>query len=38
LLGFFARPIAATLGVMTVVIWIFMLWRGLKRPVIAEAT
>ncbi len=38
LLGFFARPIAATLGVMTVVIWVFMLWRGLKRPVIAEAT
>ena len=36
LLGFFARPIAATLGIVTVLVWILMLWRGLKRPVIAE--
>lgn len=36
LLGFFERPIAAVLGVVTVLVWILMLWRGLKRPVIAE--
>lgn len=27
---FFERPIAATLGVMTVLIWSAMLWRGIK--------
>lgn len=36
LLGFFARPIAATLGIMTVALWGLMLWRGMKRPVLAE--
>jgi TctA family transporter len=30
-LAFFARPIAATLGVLTLVIWAMMLWRGLRR-------
>ena len=36
LFGFFNRPIATTLGVMTVMVWGLMLWRGLRRPVIAE--
>jgi TctA family transporter len=31
LLGFFSRPIAATLGVMTILLWIVLLWR-LRRP------
>jgi TctA family transporter len=35
LLGFFSRPIAATLGVMTLVTWVWMLAvqiRGKKLP------
>jgi TctA family transporter len=34
LLAFFFRPIAATLGVMTISLWIFMIWRGTaaRRP------
>lgn len=31
LIGFFNRPIAATLGVMTLSLWAFMLWR-MSRP------
>lgn len=42
LLGFFARPIAGTLGVATLAIWGVMLWRGLsagmKRRVPGAAT
>ncbi|MGL5138703.1 MAG: tripartite tricarboxylate transporter permease, partial [Beijerinckiaceae bacterium] len=30
-LGFFARPIAATLGVLTIAVWALMLWN--RRPV-----
>ena len=30
LIGFFSRPIAATLGVMTLALWAFMLWVRLK--------
>jgi len=39
LLGFFERPIAATLGVMTALLWAAMLWRAWrgKPPVIAAA-
>jgi TctA family transporter len=29
-LGFFARPIAATLGIMTIALWLFMLTRNLR--------
>ncbi|MEZ5842741.1 MAG: tripartite tricarboxylate transporter permease [Hyphomicrobiaceae bacterium] len=29
LLGFFSRPIAATLGVLTLALWVFMIWRNL---------
>lgn len=36
LIGFFERPIAATLGVITILIWGLMLWRGLKKPALAE--
>lgn len=34
-MGFFSRPIAATLGVLTIVVWAWMLWaqRGKKRVV-----
>lgn len=35
-LAFFARPIAGTLGVITIVLWAFMIWRGLNRPVVVE--
>jgi TctA family transporter len=37
LLGFFARPIAATLAVLTLALWAFMLWRNLgpRRPAAA---
>jgi TctA family transporter len=35
-LAFFARPIAGTLGVITIALWAFMIWRGLNRPVVAE--
>ena len=28
LLGFFYRPIAATLGVLTLAVWAYMLWRS----------
>jgi TctA family transporter len=31
LLGFFSRPIAATLGLMTIVLWVYMLWRNATR-------
>src|SRR5690606_34732963 len=31
LLGFFSRPIAATLGVMTLALWAYMLARNLRR-------
>jgi putative tricarboxylic transport membrane protein len=35
-LGFFARPIAATLGVLTIAVWAIMLWNrrpaALRRP------
>ncbi len=37
LLGFFERPIAAVLGLATVLIWAVMLWRGLTRPTVAVA-
>jgi putative tricarboxylic transport membrane protein len=30
LIGFFSRPIAATLGIMTIGLWIVMLWRWQK--------
>jgi TctA family transporter len=30
LLGFFARPIAATLGAMTIAVWAWMLWAQLR--------
>jgi TctA family transporter len=33
LIVFFERPIAATLGVVTLLIWGMMLWRGVRgRP------
>jgi TctA family transporter len=35
-LAFFARPIAGTLGVITLLLWAFMIWRGLNRPVVVE--
>jgi putative tricarboxylic transport membrane protein len=35
-LGFFERPIAGVLGVVTILIWAFMLWRGMKKPALAE--
>ncbi len=35
-LGFFERPIAGVLGAMTVLIWVMMLWRGMKKPALAE--
>ncbi len=39
LIVFFARPIAATLGVTTVLIWGAMLWRGIKgKPASLSAT
>ena len=31
LVGFFARPIAAVLGAMTLALWVFMLWRNIGR-------
>jgi TctA family transporter len=38
LLGFFARPIAATLGVLTLAVWAYMLWRSWgARPQAAAA-
>jgi TctA family transporter len=40
LIAFFYRPIAATLGVVTLVVWALMLWRGVQfamRPVRAAA-
>jgi len=37
LLAFFERPIAAVLGVLTLALWTFTLWRGL-RPRPLEAT
>lgn len=35
-LGFFQRPIAAVLGILTILIWALMLWRGMKKPALAE--
>jgi putative tricarboxylic transport membrane protein len=35
-LGFFERPIAGTLGVMTIALWAFMLWHGMRKPPLAE--
>jgi putative tricarboxylic transport membrane protein len=35
-LGFFERPIAGVLGVVTILIWALMLWRGMKKPPLAE--
>jgi TctA family transporter len=35
-LGFFQRPIAAALGIATILVWVLMLWRGLKKPALAE--
>jgi putative tricarboxylic transport membrane protein len=35
-LGFFERPIAGVLGVVTILIWALMLWRGMKKPALAE--
>ena len=32
LLGFFSRPIAATLGFMTLALWVFMIWRIIAAP------
>jgi TctA family transporter len=32
LLGFFNRPIAATLGAMTLLLWAFMLWKAWSKP------
>jgi TctA family transporter len=37
LLGFFERPVAACLGILTIVIWAWVLTSGLRRPA-AEAT
>jgi TctA family transporter len=34
--AFFVRPIAGTLGVITIALWAFMIWRGLNRPVVVE--
>ncbi|MGE3146467.1 MAG: tripartite tricarboxylate transporter permease [Pseudorhodoplanes sp.] len=36
--AFFERPIAGTLGVMTIALWTFMVWRGLSKPVVVEET
>ena len=36
--AFFERPIAGTLGVMTIALWAFMVWRGLSKPVVVEET
>ena len=36
LMGFFSRPIAATLGVMTIVIWIWMLAVQMKPKVLSD--
>ncbi|HRK19788.1 MAG TPA: tripartite tricarboxylate transporter permease [Hyphomicrobiaceae bacterium] len=38
LIGFFNRPIAATLGVMTLALWAFMLWRMTQPKAEARAT
>ncbi len=38
LLGFFSRPIAATLGAMTIALWVFMLWRNMSGPTKTAAT
>jgi putative tricarboxylic transport membrane protein len=35
-LGYFERPIAGVLGVVTILIWALMLWRGMKKPPLAE--
>jgi len=32
LIGFFNRPIAATLGAMTLLLWAFMLWKAWSKP------
>jgi TctA family transporter len=37
LLAFFFRPIAATLGLMTLSLWLFMIWRGLRGGRTASA-
>jgi TctA family transporter len=38
LLGFFSRPIAATLGIITVVVWVGMLWHSWRnRNAVATA-
>jgi TctA family transporter len=36
LMGFFSRPIAATLGVMTIVIWVWMLAVQMKPKVLSD--
>ena len=35
--AFFTRPIAGTLGVMTVLIWLVMAWRVLRKPAAQSA-
>jgi TctA family transporter len=37
LIGFFSRPIAAVLGVMTLAMWAFMLWRMAGRKTAGQA-
>lgn len=34
--AFFARPIAGTLGIITIALWVFMIWRGMSKPVVVE--
>ncbi len=34
-LVFFERPIAGTLGIITILVWGTILWRGISRPVVA---
>jgi putative tricarboxylic transport membrane protein len=37
LLGFFSRPIAATLGAMTILLWAYMLARMWRKPAVTAA-
>ncbi len=36
LIAFFTRPIAATLGTLTIALWVYMIWRNVthKKPLI----
>jgi putative tricarboxylic transport membrane protein len=34
-LAFFERPIAGVLGVVTLLVWATMLWRGINRSVVS---